>query len=136
MKDNRGREGAARNVEKRSFAPGTAERTFKGPVRGEDRRFVTPAPSGRSFTRPSQGEERPMIAPRKSPRSFESPGTRGRSGEFVSPFSSQSGPGRSFNNPLSKGDRNSTKPFFRGNGRHGKDSSGRGFSGDFCRGRC
>jgi hypothetical protein len=136
LRDNKGREGAARNVERRSFAPGTAERTFKGPVRGDNRRFVTPAPSGGSFTRPSGKEERPTIAPRKSPRSFESPGTRGRSGEFVRPFRSQSGPGRSFNNPLSGGDRNSTKPFFRGNGRQGKDGSGRGFSGDFCRGRC
>jgi hypothetical protein len=135
MKDNRGREGAARNVEKRSFAPRTAERTFKGPVKGEDRRVVAPAPSGRSFTRPSQAEERPMISPRKSPRSFESQGTRGR-GEFVSPFNSRSGPGRSFNNPLSGGDRNSTKPFFRGNGKQGREGSGRGFSGDFCRGRC
>ena len=134
MKDKRGREGA-RSVEKRSFAPGTAEKTFKGPVRGEDRRLVTPTPSGRSYTRPSRGEERPMIAPRQSPRSFGSPGTR-RSSEFVSPLGSQRGPARSFNKPLSGGDRNSTKSFFGGKGRQGKGGSGRGFSGDLCRGRC
>jgi len=126
----------SRSIERRPVAPSAGARSFSGSGRGEDRRFDTLGSSGRSFNRPSRGEERPMIAPPQSRRSFESSGARGRSGEFVRPFSSQGAPTRSFSNRMSGGDSNSTKSFFGGKSKQGKSGSKRGLSGGLCRGRC
>jgi hypothetical protein len=136
VEDNRGREGMSRSIERRPVAPSAGVRSSSGSGRGEERRFDTSGSSGRSFNRPSRGEERPMIAPPQSRRSFESSGARGRSGEFVRPFSSQGAPTRSFSNSMSGGDSNSTKSFFGGKSKQGKSGSRRGLSGGLCRGRC